>query len=172
MFHDASNIWSFSQFFFRHRFLQCVILPTACFIFSVIFLAAILWIGFQTVLCTYFSEQILLGRLTQTLISENSPQAPVGRTMPSCVALELRSQRHSDLKGLEARSRLGKGLGIQLDDTYSVGSAKYTLTHYHWWYFHYTFVVWTLPILQIRSPSPREPHPGSQSSSMANWRPS
>lgn len=65
MFHDASNIWSFSQFFFCHRFLQCVILPTASFIFSVIFLAAILWIGFQTVLCTYFLEQILLGRLTQ-----------------------------------------------------------------------------------------------------------
>lgn len=107
MFHNASNIWSFSQFFFHHRFLQCVILLTACFILSVIFLAAILWIGFQTVLCTYFSEQILLGRLTQTLISKNSPKAAV-RTVSSHVALNTGAKHIETLRNWKPSADLEK----------------------------------------------------------------
>jgi hypothetical protein len=66
------------------------------------------------VLCTYFSEQILLGRLTETLIPKNSPKATLKGTTSSLVALELRSQSHRDVRELEAPGSLGKGVDFNL----------------------------------------------------------
>lgn len=165
----------FSPFFFHHRFLQCIILPTACFILSVIFLEAILWIGFQTVLCTYFSEKILLGRLTQTLISKNNPKA-ADRTMSSHVALELRSQGKGirDLKELEAQCRPGQGqefnltiLSVQhlqrtLQPTFTSGIFT-ALPRYE------LFLFYRLgsQVLEYLIQDPR-----AQSSLITNWRPS